>query len=160
VEELFNSVLKENTGRAVHDQPPITYEQIRNKWKRVLENTAANVEVDTSNSRGNTSQPSHNNNGGNRGRGGTIVRGRGAARGGQRGGFRSGPTQPQATLQGIRACFGFNSAQGCSRPMRDATTCGDTGLNSNVYIHCCNFWDVNTKRHCLSTAHNKLTGNH
>jgi hypothetical protein len=37
VEELFNSVIKENTGRAVHEQQPIVWEQIRNKWKRIIE---------------------------------------------------------------------------------------------------------------------------
>jgi hypothetical protein len=154
-------VLKENTGRAVHDQHPIVYEQIRNKWKRVLENITANSEADPPASRNNNSQAANSNNSGyNRGRGGTMVRGRGGTRGGQRGGFRTGPAQPQATLHGIRACYGFNSPQGCSRPMRDATTCGDTGLNSAIYIHCCNFYDTNTRKHCLSTAHNKLNGNH
>ncbi len=83
IEELFNGVIKENTGRAVHEEHPIVYEQIRNRWKRILENLPAANDME--------SRGSHSNNGGqashttNRGRGGgTIVRGRGAARGGFR----------------------------------------------------------------------------
>jgi hypothetical protein len=67
---------------------------------------------------------------------------------------------PQATLQGFRACYGFNSNQGCSRVMKDAMKCSDGSANGAVYIHCCSYWDPASKRHCLSTSHNKFTGGH
>ena len=72
----------------MHEEHPIVHEQIRNRWKRILENLPPANETE---SRGNFA-----NNGGqtssNRGRGGgTVVRGRGGGRGAARGGFR--PTQ-------------------------------------------------------------------
>jgi hypothetical protein len=78
----------------VHEEHPIVYEQIRNRWKRILENLPAANDIE---SRGN-----HSNSGGQaghtsyRGRGGgTIVRGRGGGRGAARGGFRPTLLVPQ-----------------------------------------------------------------
>ena len=105
MEELFNSVIKENTGRAVHEQHPIVWEQIRNKWKRIIESlpshTGPTEQASSSfcNSgdfgNNNYSQPAQNS---FRGRGGTTVRGRGN-RGGARGGPRSGFQIPQVNLE-------------------------------------------------------------
>jgi hypothetical protein len=102
IEELFNGVIKENTGRAVHEEHPIVYEQIRNRWKRILENLPAANDME--------SRGSHSNNGGqasqnnNRGRGGgTIVRGRGGGRGAARGGFRPTLLVPQVHIKVFRA---------------------------------------------------------
>jgi hypothetical protein len=44
--------------------------------------------------------------------------------------------------------------------MKDATKCSDGSPNGAVYIYCCSYWDPASKRHCLSTSHNKFTGGH
>lgn len=67
---------------------------------------------------------------------------------------------PMATLHGVRTCHGYNSANGCSRTMRDALTCGDGVIGGAVYIHACSFWDAAAKKHCLNTSHSLLTGGH
>ena len=91
IEEFFNAVVHENAGRATHQLHPFTYEQVRTKWKRVLENNAAttgdaevSVPLPAPVPRAASGPATNNNNRG--GRGGTAVRGRGAARGGG-GGF-------------------------------------------------------------------------
>jgi hypothetical protein len=170
IEEFFNAVVKENTGRAVHGLHPLVYEQVREKWKRVLElNAATRIDSEHSPQRQKASTQSQPSSNAGRGRGGSFVRGRGSfgprgGGGGGRGGNRITPRSnfqgPPASLQGFRACFGFNNQQGCSRTMRDAKTCCEPGPNGAVYIHCCNFYDAVNKRHCLSTSHNRLTGGH
>ena len=171
IEEFFNAVVHENAGRATHQLHPFTYEQVRTKWKRVLENNAAttgdaevSVPLPAPVPRAASGPATNNNNRG--GRGGTAVRGRGAARGGG-GGFanrvipRSNYAGPTATLNRLRACYGFNdSRQPCVRQMRDATTCMDQGPGGNVFIHCCSYWDAGNKRHCLSLNHNRHNGGH
>jgi len=167
IEELFNTVVRENAGRATHDQHPFVYEQVRGKWKRILENNAhTSAEAANSSSAGNTRQPTYaNNSGSGRGaRGGTAVRGRGAGRGAN-GGSRITPRSnwagPIATLHGLRACFGYNDSRNpCTRQMRDAHTCMEPGPNGNVYIHCCNHFDPISKKHCLSLAHGRHNGGH
>ena len=95
IEELFNGVIKENTGRAVHEEHPMVYEQIRNRWKRILENLPAANDTESRGSHfNNTSGQASQNNLRGRG-GGTIVRGRGGGRGAARGGFRPTLLVPQ-----------------------------------------------------------------
>ncbi len=78
----------------MHEEHPIVYEQIRNRWKRILENLpAANNTESRGNHGNNGSQAGHSS---SRGRGGgTIVRGRGGGRGAARAGFRPTPLVPQ-----------------------------------------------------------------
>ncbi len=167
MEEFFNLVVRENTARAVHAQAPLGHEQLRAKWKRVLESHAAT----TSAPEPTQHTPGNSNNATNaRGRGGTSVRGRGGRGAGGRGGGgasynrispRTSFQAPIATLNGVRACFGFNSStQPCTRQMRDATHCAEPGPNGSAYVHCCSHWDPATKKHCLSLAHNRLNGGH
>jgi hypothetical protein len=95
VEELFSSVIKENAARAVHEEHPIVYEQVRNKWKRILENLpTSTAETEQKGANPPSSAHAHNN---SRGRGGTFIRGRGSFRGAQRGGHRPSYTIPQAS---------------------------------------------------------------
>ena len=171
VDELFNTVIRENAGRANHGKPPFGYEQVRNKWKRILESNAhARSEADTSNSA--PKAPTVNFSGGNgmgRGSRGTAIRGRGGGgRGGGRGSGGSSRITPRsnwqgpiATLHGLRACFGYNDGrQPCTRQMRDAHTCMEPGPNGNVYIHACNHFDPVAKKHCLSLTHGRHNGGH
>jgi hypothetical protein len=95
VDELFNSVIKENAARAVHEEHPIVYEQVRNKWKRILENLPTSTnETEQRGANPTSAAPTHNS---SRGRGGTFVRGRGSFRGAQRGGLRPSFQVPQAS---------------------------------------------------------------
>jgi hypothetical protein len=97
IEELFNGVIKENTGRAVHEEHPIVYEQIRNRWKWILENLPPANDMESRSHPNNGGQASQNN---YRGRGGgTIVRGRGGGRGAARGGFRPTLLVPQVQIK-------------------------------------------------------------
>ena len=182
VEEFFNTITRENAGRALHAQAPLVYEEARTKWQRILESHAANVGDTEPTASGSGTSAFRSGNGvnsgggggggGNRGkgRGGTPVRGRGA-RGAYRGGsfapnnsgrlmVRSTYQGPPAILNGIRACYGFNDdARPCTRQMRDATTCADA-TGRDVFVHCCSFWDPASKKHCFSLNHGKTSGNH
>jgi hypothetical protein len=116
IEDLFNTVIRENTARAVHEQHPFTHEQIRNKWKRILENhniaaseTEPRAATGTSHS---STQQAAAASGGARGRGGTAVRGRGGgSRGrgggpsfsGSLGGGGNSRITPRSTFQGPQA---------------------------------------------------------
>jgi hypothetical protein len=159
-------VVRENAGRATHDQHPFGYEQVRGKWKRILENTAhAQVEAGSFAAPSSTKQHVVHSNNNRGGRGGTAVRGRGAGGRGASGSTRITPRSnwqgPAATLHGLRACFGFNDSRNpCTRKMRDANTCMEPGPNGNVYIHCCNHFDPVSKKHCLSLAHGRHNGGH
>jgi hypothetical protein len=95
VDELFSSVIKENAARAVHEEHPIVYEQVRNKWKRILENLPTSTN-ETEQKSANPPSAAHKHNS-SRGRGGTFVRGRGSFRGAQRGGHRPSYIVPQAS---------------------------------------------------------------
>ena len=94
MDELFNSVIKENAARAVHEEHPIVYEQVRNKWKRILENLPTSTNETEQKSANPSAAHTHNS---SRGRGGTFVRGRGSFRGAQRGGHRPSFVIPQAS---------------------------------------------------------------
>jgi hypothetical protein len=113
VEDLFNTVIRENSARAVHEKHPFTHEQIRNKWKRILENhnTAAG-EAEPRTSAGtshNYTQQAAVAASGARGRGGTAVRGRGGNGRGRgvgpntNGGGGGGRITPRSTFQGPQA---------------------------------------------------------
>ncbi len=95
MDELFSSVIKENAARAVHEEHPIVYEQVRNKWKRILENLPTSTnETEQKGANPSGAAQTHNS---SRGRGGTFVRGRGSFRGAQRGGHRPSFMVPQAS---------------------------------------------------------------
>jgi hypothetical protein len=95
VDELFSSVIKENAARAVHEEHPIVYEQVRNKWKRILEKLPTSTnETEQKSANPPSTAHTHNN---SRGRGGTFVRGRDSFRGAQRGGHRPSFVVPQAS---------------------------------------------------------------
>ncbi len=95
MDELFSSVIKENAARAVHEEHPIVYEQVRNKWKRILENLPSPTnETEQKNANPPNTAHAHNS---SRGRGGTFIRGRGNFRGAQRGGHRPSFVIPQAS---------------------------------------------------------------
>jgi hypothetical protein len=78
----------------VHEEHPMVYEQIRNRWKRILENLPAANDTESRSSHFNNSGQASQNNLRGRG-GGTIVRGRGGGRGAARGGFRPTLLVPQ-----------------------------------------------------------------
>lgn len=167
IEEFFNAIMRDNAGRAIHEQCPLVYEQVRTKWLRTLENhTASTEEVEPAATSGGlrTSQAPAATNAG-KARGGTSVRGRGGR--GARGGAPTGRITtrttyqgPVATLNGIRSCYGYNDDQRpCTRQMKNATTCTDA-TGRDLFVHCCSFYDPVIKKHCLSLNHARFNGGH
>jgi len=45
VSRFFDDIVKENSGRAVRDQPPLEHEEARRKWTRILEDQFPNLTV-------------------------------------------------------------------------------------------------------------------
>ena len=98
VKKFFDDVVKDNSGRAVRDEPPLDYEEAKTRWVRTLESLYPNltlVGVASSLSalgKGHQQQQGH---GGGQGRGGASTKGRGGqvGRGGRGGGLRQAPTE-------------------------------------------------------------------
>jgi hypothetical protein len=180
--EFFNAILHDNCGKAVHDQYPCVYEQMKAKWQRLVEKMYPRY---PSASAGAGSSSSHNNQnsqsgssgqknknsagtGNSSSRGGTKSgassnRGGGySSRGGGGGGSRVNPRPTNAgpiakDARGLEVCFGYNNKNGCRRIPIDATTCRDQH-SQVLYAHFCSNWNKSTSIHCLK-PHSRH-GNH
>ena len=91
VKKFFDDTVKDNSGRAVRDEPPLDYEEVKTKWVRALENLFPGrmmVSVASSLSVvGKGKQQQQQGAGGGQGRGGANSKGRGGQSGkGGRGG--------------------------------------------------------------------------
>lgn len=134
VKLFFNEVSRENAGRAVREEPPLSYEQCKTKWGRLAENFGGKPEEGAA-----VSAPKK----------AADSRSRPAAKG------SGGLSIPTAFFQGVAVCFLYNQKSGCPRPAHGANSCKD--VKGNGYAHVCNQYDEKTKKHCLQ-AHPRWRG--
>ena len=156
VRRFFDEMARDNSGRAVRDEPPLSYEEAKAKWTRIMESVlpglgmlgaaAATGAAGKSKQLGGQQQQAQQQQvkrGGGGGGGG-----RGSARGGRGGG--GGPVGLQrsgAVASGLPVCYQFNLAQGCSRDVAGPNACKDAkGMH---FAHACNWLDKQTNKFCL-----------
>ena len=154
VKKFFDDTVKDNSGRAVRDEPPLDYEEVKTKWVRALENLFPGwmmVSVASSLSVvGKGKQQQQQGAGGGQGRGGANSKGRGGqgGKGGRGGGSAGSGDREKVTLNGLAVCFGFNCTSGCTRDSPKPNVCKDG--NGNHYAHACNYMDKQTTgKFCL-----------
>ena len=160
VRKFFDETVRDNSGRAVRDEPPLTYEEAKAKWIRVMESmlpglgvlgmsvtTLAGVKLKQQPGQQQQQQKQQANRGGGTGGGG-----RGAARGGRGGGSAvgggtTGPQRSGAVASGLPVCYQFNLPHGCSRDVASANACKDA--KGAHFAHACNWLDKQTNKFCL-----------
>jgi hypothetical protein len=136
MKRFFDEVARENSGRAVRQETPLDYEQVKSRW---LKSVAAFFPQFSLMQIGQQlSQPlavsgrvarQDNSGGGQKGQ-----RGPG---GGQRGPTPAGGVaRTPARYNGLAVCFGYNSREGCKRPAQGSMACKD---GNSVYAHVCNY---------------------
>ena len=152
VRKFFDDTVRDNSGRAVRREPPLTYEEAKAKWTRVLENVlpglgalgaaaAAQVGVKGKQLAGQQHQTKRGGQGGGGGRGGARG-GRGGGAGGTPGLQRSG-----AVASGLPVCYQFNLPPGCTRDVAGPNACKDA--KGAHFAHACNWLDKQTNKFCL-----------
>ena len=153
VRKFFDDCMKDNSGRAVRDEPPLDYEEAKTKWVRALESLFPSLSLVAMNptlllgKAGQQRQPNNTQNmdgaggGGNRrGRGGKRGRGTGA-------GPKAGSTRRIASLSRLPCCYGFDLAAGCKRTIVKPNVCEENGVH---YTHACNYLvDKQAGKFCL-----------
>ena len=149
---------RDNSGRAVREEPPLSYEEAKAKWTRIVESVlpglglmgaaaaagAAGKPKQPGGQQQQAQQPQQQQ---QAKRGGGPG---GGARGGARGGRGGGPVGLQrsgAVASGLPVCYQFNLAQGCSRDVAGPNACKDAkGMH---FAHACNWLDKQTNKFCL-----------
>jgi len=137
IEDFCDEVLRESAGRANRGKTPLSYRQLKDRWRDSTERHRGRATI--------TAQKDGMLSDGNQ-RGGGATRGRGAPRGGGRGGNtgRGGMLTKgtAARFQGNPVCFLFNSnnrGRGCPRAPK-------TG---GCDAHVCNF-ETGPSQWCLA----------
>lgn len=169
IRQFFGEVGKENAGRAVRLEPPMSYTKVKEAWKRMVEWLTPGADLGGPAARAVGAQPQPARAGGAGNRGGATAAGgllRGGGSGGRGGGSgsASGPRQAggqqnriapaiffnraAARLQGVPVCYSYNSPQGCSRG-RGPTANSCVDANGVHYAHACNYFVSATGAHCL-----------
>jgi hypothetical protein len=135
VTRFFNAVTKENSGRATRKQEPLSFDDVKKKWERIVSASFPRVAAKPA------AAPQNNN----RGQSGA---GRGAGPG--RGGLQRGRVAtPRASFKGGPVCFAYNQVGGCGRPTAPGG-CVDNGATPpRLYHHVCNFLTRATNNFCL-----------
>ena len=176
VKKFFEETVRENSGRAVREEPPLVYEEARAKWVKVVENVfpgvlgvgmgplAATMSAadgqkhpdgyTTLTKKGGAGRGAKQK--GRGGRGGGFGGGGGGAVGGGPGAPPMGTSRTSAVASGLPVCFGYNQHEGCKRDVVKATVCNDA--NGMHFAHACNFLDRTTNKFCLQ-LHRRF-GNH
>jgi len=143
MEEFTDKVMCENANRAARSSPPLSFEQVKNRWRDAVEREpqarhSSNTEGSSSfRGKQDTSQPQS----GRGGRGGGIT-GRGGFGGPRptRGGWQA--KTAVAEFQGNQVCYHFNMRPpagkntACNRP---AAPGGCDNGRGGIYAHVCNF---------------------
>ena len=164
VRKFFDDCMKENSGRAVRDEPPLEYEEAKAKWVRALESifpTLSLVAMNPALLLGKAGQQQQQLVASKQPGDGVGAGGSGRGRGGKRGrggppAAKAGSTRRIASLSGVPCCYGFNLAGGCKRTMVKTNVCEENGVH---YTHACNFLlDKSTGKFCLQ-FHSRA-GNH
>ena len=163
VRRFFDDTVRENSGRAVRDETPLTYEEAKAKWVKVLEGMFPELTIM---GMGAMAQAAGGSGGGGKqlgqakgqgqpqkkADGGDAQRGRGKpGRGGGAGGSGAvAPTGAQragAVASGLPVCYRFNQAEGCTRDAANANACKD--VKGVHFAHACNWLDKATGKFCL-----------
>ena len=162
VRKFFDEAVRDNSGRAVRDEVPLSYEEAKAKWIRVMESVLPGMSLlgatavaltGTKGKQGpgqqlQQQQPKRGGAGG----------GRGGSRGGRGGGAGSSAASQRsgAVASGLPVCFQFNLATGCTRDVAGPNACKDAkGMH---FAHACNWLDRQTNKFCLQ-LHSRC-GNH
>jgi uncharacterized membrane protein YgcG len=173
--KFFDEVMRENSGRAVRQEAPLTCELARNRWARIVAAACPQLSLLGMGGGqmvvfGSAAKPAGFQNRGNAGGGGSgggQGRGGGAAAGGGGAGNSGAAGQrgqgvvmrTPARFNGVPVCFGYNNKGGCRRAAPGANTCKD---GNTIFAHVCNFYikGVGGKAdsHCLG-PHSRV-GNH
>lgn len=153
VSKFFDEVVKENSGRAVRDQPPLEHDEVRKKWNRTVEDMFPNLTVLGLLAKAKAQQPAQN--GQQRSSASSSLKTRGRGRGGAAPGAGTVARQT-AMLGGLSVCYAYNSAAGCQRTAVKPNVCKDAA--GNHYAHACNWLDKAAGKFCLQ-AHARH-GNH
>ena len=176
VKKFFEETVRENSGRAVREEPPLVYEEARAKWVKVVENVFPGVlgvgmgplaatgsaadgqkhpdGYTTLTKKGGAGRGAKQK--GRGGRGGGCGGGGCGAVGGGPGAPPMGTSRTSAVASGLPVCFGYNQHEGCKRDVVKATVCKDAkGMH---FAHACNFLDRTTNKFCLQ-LHSRF-GNH
>ena len=171
VRRFFDEVSRENSGRAVREEPPLAYDEARAKWVKVLEGAFPSLSILGAGplmtaSMASTGQPEHPDGmltgkrgggargGKQKGRGGRGSSAHGG--GGGAGGAPAGTVRSSAVASGMPVCYGFNQEEGCKRDMAKSNVCKDA--KGQYFAHACNFLDKTTNKFCLQ-AHARV-GSH
>jgi hypothetical protein len=174
--KFFDEAVRENSGRAVRQEPPLTCEQARGRWARAMaavcpQLAAFGVGGGQVLMLGGPGKQ-NTNRFGNGGFGGGGGVGKGSGAGGSGGAAGSGGggvaaagaargvgsvSRTPARFNGLPVCFGFNSKGGCRRAAPGASLCKD---GSSSFAHVCNLFIKGTggkpDSHCLG-AHSRAS---
>jgi len=150
VRRYFDEIMRENSGRVVRGQPPLSYEEAKAKWIRGLEAVFPGMSVLGGASAGvkpkQQQQQQDGAGGGGRGRGrGGANAGAGRGRGGAAT-ATGGLVRQGAVASGLPVCYRYNLPLGCQRKAVSATACEELGKS---YAHACNWLDKTTNKFCL-----------
>ena len=158
---FFDDALRENSGRAVRGEPPLSYEEGNGRWLKAVTAVLPNMSLMSvgqqmaaiATAGRQQPQPQKKPAAGKASQGGqgqAVV-----AKGG------STNSRTPARHNGMPVCFGYNGASGCGRlaPGTQAAMCV---AGSSSFAHVCNFWLKATPGkaagHCL--ASHPRVGNH
>ena len=145
IEEFVDEVLRESANRANRGKEPLSYRQLRERWRDMADKkrTTAQVHAPQKQQSNTTGAAASGSTGGNAGVS--------AARGGKAGG-RGGRAGTQfrgtaAKFGGNAVCYLFNSRKaGCPRTVKPGG-CDDG--RGGIYAHVCNF-EATPGNHCLA----------
>jgi hypothetical protein len=163
MKRFFDDVAKENSGRAVRQETPLDYEQVKSRWVKAVAAFFPQFSLMQLGQQqmpvGSMFQKPAGGGGGGGGSGGGA-KGQRGQNSGQRGPTPAGgAVRTPARYNGLAVCFGFNSKDGCKRPPQGNMACKD---GNSVYAHVCNFTfrgsNGQPDRHCLA-VHPRF-GNH
>ncbi len=136
VTRFFNAVTKENSGRATRKQEPLSFDDVKKKWERIVSASFPRVAAAKP-----AAAPQNNN----RGQPG-AVRGAGQGRGGLQ---RGRVATPRASFKGGPVCFAYNQVGGCGRPTAPGGCVDNGSTPPRLYHHVCNFLTRATNNFCL-----------
>jgi len=142
MEDFVDEVLRESASRANRGKAPLSYRQLRERWRDLADKKRAPAPTQQKQQSAGTGNGNTSSGGAGAGRGG------GKTGGGGRGG-RAG-TQYRGTAAkfgGNPVCYLYNSRKtGCPRTAKPGGC--DDGKNG-IYAHVCNF-ELTSGNHCLA----------
>ena len=145
--ELFcDEVLRESAGRANRSKPPLSFMQLKERWRDFSERESDNYKQ---NQQGGANRIQLAGQPGGGGNGNGSGGGNGAQKAGKSGQPKNKAPRAGQQLRGAMArfngnpvCYHYNNKQRpCTRTPEDGVGCKDTG--GRLYAHVCNFEDKN-----------------